>query len=120
MLLSLAITLLVVAWGFLVLAAIDFGSTARGGDSAAWGFLAIACLGAAACLFTGMILVGRLLRAAGIITDAAPPVDERDLVSVPAEPWPGEVPHGSASRANAAPSPVVSTPRRQGGKRAAR
>ena len=141
MLLSLAITVCVVAWGYLVLAAIDFGSTARGGESMAWLFLALACVGAAACLFTGMILIGRLLRAAGIITEpASAPGD--DPTTVPGEPWPGTTParpataNGSAGGARtgapvgtatskdptkpAASLPAVPTQRRQGGKRAAR
>ena len=70
--LALAITLLVVAWGYLVKTAVDFGTAARGGESAAWGFLAIACAGAAACLFIGLILVARLLRALGITSGDAP------------------------------------------------
>ena len=45
-----------VAWGFLVWAAIDFGRTARGGDGQAWLFLAIASLGAVACLFLSLML----------------------------------------------------------------
>lgn len=59
---ALGITLLVVAWGYLVLAAVDFGSEARGGRDAAWWFLALASLGAVACLFAGLMLVGRVLR----------------------------------------------------------
>ncbi|GAA1795132.1 hypothetical protein GCM10009795_045840 [Nocardioides hankookensis] len=64
--LALGITLSVVAWGYLVYAAVDFGSTARGGDSQAWIFLAIASIGAVACLFFGLMLVARLLRRLGI------------------------------------------------------
>ena len=41
----------VVAWGYLVWAAIDFGAEARGGNGDAWKFLALASLGAVACLF---------------------------------------------------------------------
>lgn len=67
-LLGLAVggTVLVVAWGYLVYAAIDFGQTARGGEPAAWAFLGIASVGAVACLFVGLILVARLLRVLGI------------------------------------------------------
>jgi hypothetical protein len=61
-----AITLCVVAWGYLVYAAIDFGTAARGGSSSAWTFMGLACLGAIACLFVGLLLVARLLRALGI------------------------------------------------------
>ena len=66
LLLALGITLCVVAWGYLVKTAVDFGSAARGGEQSAWGFLAVACVGAAACLFIGLILVAKLLRALGI------------------------------------------------------
>ena len=78
--LALAITALVVAWGYLVKTDVDFGTAARGGESAAWGFLAIACVGAAACLFIGLILVARLLRALGITSDdaSAPPSEPAD------------------------------------------
>ena len=76
LLLCLAITVCVVAWGYLVKAAIDFGTSARDGESTAWAFLALACLGAAACLFVGLLLGARLLRSAGIIT--APPVEVGD------------------------------------------
>lgn len=65
-LLALGVTVCVVAWGYLVYAAIDFGSTARGGDDQAWLYLALASLGAVACLFVGLMLVARLLRALGI------------------------------------------------------
>jgi hypothetical protein len=60
--LSLGVTLLVVAWGYLVFAAIDFGSEARGGRGEAWWFLGLASLGAVACLFAGLMLVARILR----------------------------------------------------------
>ncbi len=62
LLLALGTTLSVVAWGYLVWAAIDFGRTARAGDSNAWIFLAIASVGAITCLFTGLLLVVRLLK----------------------------------------------------------
>ncbi|CUR60444.1 conserved hypothetical protein [metagenome] len=61
--LALATTLCLVAWGYLVWAAIDFGRTARAGDSGAWIYLAVASLGAITCLFIGLLLVVRLLRA---------------------------------------------------------
>ena len=90
--LALGITLLVVAWGYLVKTAVDFGTAARGGESGAWGFLAIACAGAAACLFIGLILVARLLRALGITSGDTP----------------------------APPSEPAAAPRPPGGRRAAR
>ena len=64
--LAAGITVCVVAWGYLVWAAIDFGTSARAGDSGAWLFLALACLGAIACLFVGLMLATRLGRALGL------------------------------------------------------
>lgn len=56
-----------VAWGYLVYAAIDFGTAARNGSGgSAWSFMALACLGAIACLFAGLLLVARLMRALGL------------------------------------------------------
>ncbi len=70
------ITLCVVAWGYLVYAAIDFGTAGRGGSSStAWLFMALACLGAIACLFVGLLLVARLSRTLGI-TREPPAADE--------------------------------------------
>jgi hypothetical protein len=60
--LALGITASVVAWGYLVYAAVDFGSTARGGDAQAWWFLGLASVGAVACLFFGLMLISRLQR----------------------------------------------------------
>src|SRR3989337_1177851 len=59
--LSFLVTVTLVAWGVLVVAAIDFGHEARSGDGAAWTFLTLALVGAAACLFATMILGTRLL-----------------------------------------------------------
>ncbi|WP_323792239.1 hypothetical protein [Nocardioides sp.] len=70
--LALAMTACVVAWGYLVMAAIDFGNVARSGDDAAWWLLALASIGAAACLFLGLILVSRISRALGL-TSTPPP-----------------------------------------------
>ncbi len=72
-----------VAWGYLVYAAIDFGTAARGGSSSAWWFMALACLGAMACLFVGLLLVARLLRALGV---TSPP--SSDSSDSPAGPRP--------------------------------
>lgn len=63
--LAVGITLCVVAWGYLVKAAIDFGTTARTGKSEAWTYLGLASLGAIACLFIGLMLVARIGRALG-------------------------------------------------------
>ena len=64
--LALGVTASLVAWGYLVWAAIDFGATARGGDEDAWMWLGVASLGAVVCLFVGLMLVAWLLRALGI------------------------------------------------------
>jgi hypothetical protein len=66
LLLAIGVTFCVVAWGYLVKAAIDFGVSARGGASDAWLFLGFASLGAVACLFVGLILVARITRRLGI------------------------------------------------------
>lgn len=76
--LAIAITLCVVAWGYLVYAAIDFGSTARhDNDDAAWFYLGVAAIGAVACLFLGFMLVARFSRAIGL-TAAPEPKQKRD------------------------------------------
>lgn len=64
--LAVGITLCVVAWGYLVYLAIDFGTSARSGESGSWALLALASIGAIACLFTGLLLIARLMRALGI------------------------------------------------------
>lgn len=61
LLLALGITATVVAWGYLVYLAIDFGTTARNGDHTAWWLLALATVGAIACLFAGLMLGSRLV-----------------------------------------------------------
>ena len=72
--LALGITACVVAWGYLVYAAVDFGKTARAGDSTAWWFLGLASVGAVACLFVGLMLVARVTRRLGITR--SPTTDE--------------------------------------------
>jgi hypothetical protein len=61
LLLALGITAAVVAWGYLVYLAIDFGTDARNGDNAAWWLLGLATIGAIACLFLAMMLGTRLV-----------------------------------------------------------
>ncbi|PKH37555.1 hypothetical protein CXG46_19135 [Nocardioides alpinus] len=59
-----------IAWGYLVYAAIDFGTAARESSAGStWAFMALASLGAIACLFVGFLLVARLMRALGVTTD---------------------------------------------------
>ena len=72
--LSLFVTITLLAWGVLVLAAIDFGRDARSGDSQAWAFLGLASVGAAACLFVTMILGAKLVGVVRARTAEAPPV----------------------------------------------
>lgn len=98
------ITASVVAWGFLVYAAIDFGTLARDGDNMGWAFMALAALGAMACLFGGLMVFAALMRRLGIITDA----EEADI--------PAPAPR-TAGDAMIQPD---ESPRPAGGKRAAR
>ena len=70
-LLALGVTISVVAWGYLVWAAIELGSEARGGNGDAWRWVVVASIGAVACLFAGLMLIARLLRTLGI-TDPPP------------------------------------------------
>lgn len=66
------ITLCVIAWGYLVYMAIDFGSSARNGSGGAWLLLTLAAIGAAACLFIGLMLLARLGSAMGMGTPVPP------------------------------------------------
>lgn len=72
LLLALGVTGCIIAWGYLVYAAVDFGSTARSGDSNAWWFLALASVGAVACLFIGLMLVAAITRRLGITKPPQP------------------------------------------------
>lgn len=63
----------VIAWGYLVKAAIDFGIEARSGTSDAWLFLGLASMGAVACLFIGLLMITRLLRELGITKASSGP-----------------------------------------------
>lgn len=81
--LAVGATLNVVAWTYLVRAAIQFGVMARDGQERAWLFTATASLGAIVCLVLFMTLVGRALRTLGFISDyrprrAAPPRRRRE------------------------------------------
>ena len=97
LLLALAITASVVAWGYLVYAAIDFGSEARAGEDSAWWWLAIAAVGAAACLFLGLMLVARLTRALGI-TDPPAPKEPKEPSKPPVHPSEAETDEHAAFR----------------------
>lgn len=65
-LLAVAVVACVAAWVALVWLAISFGSSARSGESGAWPFLALAAVGAVACLFLGLMLGARLAQSVGI------------------------------------------------------
>jgi hypothetical protein len=54
------VTVTMVAWGFLVAEAIDFGGKARSGQPSAWIFLFFATIGATACMFLALILGNKL------------------------------------------------------------
>lgn len=56
------------AWGLLVWSGIRFGQSARGGDGTAWIFMAIASLGAVACLFLALVLGIRTARLLGWVS----------------------------------------------------
>jgi hypothetical protein len=73
LLLALGITAAVIAWGYLVYLAIDFGTDARDGDSTGWWLLGLATVGAIACLFLGMILGARLFQRLRENTAPPPP-----------------------------------------------
>ena len=89
LLLGAAITLCVIAWGYLVYAAIDFGTAAReGSGTSTWAFMGLACLGAIACLFVGLLLAARLMRALGITPPPPDSPDGSDSVGTPAQPRP--------------------------------
>ena len=83
LLLALGVTACIVAWGYLVVAAIDFGSSARGGEGAAWWFLALASIGAVACLFVGLMLIARILRRLGITSGPLPRKSTSDEPAAP-------------------------------------
>lgn len=80
-----AVTFCVIAWGYLVFSAIDFGTSVREGKSEAWFYLAVSCLGAACCLFAGLMFGARLLAALGLI---APPRQREPGEPAPDEPAP--------------------------------
>jgi hypothetical protein len=77
LLLSLGAVLSVMAWAYLVRAAIAFGRTARIGDTSAWAFLVIASIGGIACLFTALMFAVRLVKTLN------PPFLQPQLPTVP-------------------------------------
>lgn len=83
LLLTVGVTAGVIAWGYLVKAAIDFGIEARSGTDGAWLYLGLASLGAVACLFVGLMMISRLLRELGIIKPAAGPDEPEPAPRIP-------------------------------------
>lgn len=69
--LAAGVTGTLIAWGFLVWQAIEFGGKARDGQGLAWFFLFVATLGATACLFATLILTTKLI--ATLRGDVPPP-----------------------------------------------
>ncbi|GAA3532130.1 hypothetical protein GCM10022263_20810 [Nocardioides daeguensis] len=78
-LIAVGVTASIVAWGYLVVAAIDFGATARhDGKTSAWALLVVASLGAMLCLFLTFMLAIRLSHALGFSADHHAPRPKRD------------------------------------------
>ncbi len=94
LLLAIATTVCVVAWGYLVYAAVDFGGEAREGRDEAWWYLGVAAVGAAACLFIALMLIARLSRAIGLTRPPEPKAPKPP--KVPKAPKPPKPPKGSA------------------------
>ena len=101
LLLAVGVTVCMVAWGYLVKAAIDLGSTARAGDQDAWLFLGFASLGAIACLFVGLMLISRILRRLGITnpSSSAPSPSTPETATMPTPPVKPVRPAGGHRRA---------------------
>ena len=57
-----------IAWAGLVWTGIRFGQSARGGDGIAWILMAIASLGAVACLFLALVAGVRAARMMGWVS----------------------------------------------------
>ena len=73
LLLTIGTAAAVAAWAYLVWAAIGFGGDARDGDIRSWVMLAVASIGAVACLFAGLMLITRLSGALGRSSAPPPP-----------------------------------------------
>ena len=69
---AVVVVLTLVAWFYLVGAAIDFGAMARDGETLAWLFTALATVGAIGCMLLGLVLVTRVLTLLGLIREQQP------------------------------------------------
>ncbi|MEJ7794512.1 MAG: hypothetical protein WKF50_03100 [Nocardioides sp.] len=83
LLLTVGVTAGVIAWGYLVKAAIDFGVEARSGTEGAWLYLGLASVGAVACLFIGLMMISRLLRELGITKSSPGPGEPEPPPRIP-------------------------------------
>jgi hypothetical protein len=72
LLLVLGVLLALLAWWYLVKAAITFGQAARDGQAAAWAVCAGATVGAAVCLLLVFVLVARGWELLGLHSDYQP------------------------------------------------
>ncbi len=61
-----------IAWVYLVRSAIEFGRLGRAGQSEAWLFTLAASAGGVVCALLVLVLVARVLRAFGLISDYKP------------------------------------------------
>lgn len=111
---ALVITVCVVAWGYLVFVAIEFGSAARHGDSGGWWFLLLATIGAVACLFAGILAGSRLLHSLGALPG---PVSQPTAGPMPR---PAGTRGASSTSSETVDASALPTPRRPAGHRALR
>mgnify|MGYP003485594559 CR=1 FL=1 len=70
--LALAITVAIIAWGYLVYLSILHGQDMRAGDDNAWQLVAATGIGAVACLFIAFMLIARLMRLIGVSKQIEP------------------------------------------------
>ncbi len=109
---AFGVTVSIVAWGYLVWLAIDFGREARNGDSDAWWMLGLAALGAVACLFVALLMVARVMEGRPAAPDAEEPAAEEPAVVTAEAPAAPEAVEPEPTVPIAVPEPVVvPTPR---------
>lgn len=102
-------TLATIGWGLLVWLAIRSGTSARAGSGQHWLWLALASLGAIACLFVAMMLLARISRTLGITSrPAGQDASDSPAQGVSVEPPPAAGAH--LHPLSPAPSPGISDP----------